>query len=223
VSPASTPLALIFDVDGVIVDSNPIHRRAWEIFNRRFGLETTEALHQRMYGKHNSDIVRDYFGLGLPDAEVAARGAAKEEVYRELAGVELEQMLVPGIRAFLQEYRNLSKGVGSNAEPANIRFILERSGLARFFQAVVDGDQVLRPKPDPEVYLKVAGLLQTPPANCVVFEDSPTGVQAALRAGMRVVGLRTTFGDLPGTSIAVDNFLSGQLRRWLDEQIRDGA
>jgi len=217
--PSAPPLALIFDMDGVIVDSNPTHRRAWELFNRRYGLETTEAMHQRMYGKHNSDIVRDYFGPDLDDAEVAARGAAKEALYRELAGAGIEQMLVPGVRAFLEEHRARPMGVGSNAEPANVEFVLERSGLRPFFRTVVDGHQVRRPKPDPEVFLLVAERLGAAPANCIVFEDSPTGVQAALAAGMKVVGIRTTFGDLPGTSINVDNFLSGQLREWLVRQI----
>ena len=221
--PQAPRLALIFDMDGVIVDSNPTHREAWEAFNRRYGIETTEAMHQRMYGKHNADIVRDYFGPELPPAEVAARGAAKEEVYRELAAGRIEQMLVPGLRGFLEEYSDLPKGVGSNAEPENVEFILERSGLRRFFEAVVDGHQVRNPKPDPEVFLRVADLLGMPPARCIVFEDSPAGVQAGLAAGMRVIGLGTTFGNLPGTNITVDNFLSGQLRRWLGSQIAAGG
>ncbi len=218
-SPSAPPLALIFDMDGVIVDSNPTHRRAWELFNRRYGLETTEAMHQRMYGKHNAEIVRDYFGPHLDDAAVAALGAAKEELYRELAARGIEQMLVPGVRAFLEEHSGRPMGVGSNAEPANVEFVLERSGLRPFFQAVVDGHQVRHPKPDPEVFLMVAERLGAVPANCIVFEDSPTGVHAALAAGMKVVGIRTTFGDLSGTSINVDNFLSGKLREWLVRQI----
>jgi HAD superfamily hydrolase (TIGR01509 family) len=209
-------------MDGVIVDSNPTHRAAWELFNRRYGIQTTEAMHQRMYGKHNADIVRDYFGPDLPDEEVAARGAAKEEVYRQLAGERIEQMLVPGLREFLEAYREVPKGVGSNAEPANVEFILDRSRLRPYFQAVVDGHMVRNPKPHPEVFLRVADMLGCDPANCIVFEDSPTGVQAGLAAGMRVVGLGTTFGDLPGTSITVDNFLSGLLRRWLVSQIAAG-
>ena len=71
-------------MDGVIADSNPYHRLAWEAFNRRYGLETTEAMHQRMYGKRNDRIVRDFFGAGLTAEEVTARGAAKEALYREI-------------------------------------------------------------------------------------------------------------------------------------------
>ena len=77
-------IALIFDMDGVIVDSNPMHREAWEVFNRRYGLETTQEMHERMYGKRNDEIVRDFFGDTLSEEEVAARGYAKEALYREM-------------------------------------------------------------------------------------------------------------------------------------------
>jgi beta-phosphoglucomutase len=213
--PIAPGLALIFDMDGVIVDSNPLHRQSWESFNRRYGLETTEAMHAFMYGKRNDAIVRRFFGADLPDHEVAARGAAKEALYREMARDNLEKNLVPGIRDFLDTFRGTPMAVASNAEPENIRLILDGAGLRPYFQAVVDGHQVSNPKPHPEIYLTVADILGVPPANCIVFEDSLTGVQAGLAAGMRVVGFRTTHDDLPGTNLTVDNFDSGDLRRWL--------
>jgi beta-phosphoglucomutase len=96
-------------------------------------------------------------------------------------------------------------------------------GLRPYFQAVVDGDQVVNPKPDPEIYLKVAEILRVAPANCVVFEDSQAGVEAGLSAGMRVVGILTTHGYLPSTRITVDNFTSGELRAWLaSERVATG-
>jgi beta-phosphoglucomutase len=208
-------LALIFDMDGVIIDSNPLHRQAWEAFNRRYGLETTEAMHQFMYGKRNDDIVRNFFGTGLAHEEVLARGAEKEVLYREMAKGRLEEMLVPGLRDFLDAYRGAPIGLASNGEPENVDFIVENAGLRPYLRAVVNGHQVVNPKPDPEIYLRVAGILQVAPANCIVFEDSLAWVQAGLSAGMRVVGIRTTHGDLPGASITVDNFFSGVLRKWL--------
>jgi beta-phosphoglucomutase family hydrolase len=208
-------LALIFDMDGVIVHSNPWHRESWAAFNRRFGLETTEAMHQFMYGKRNDDILREFFGAELSDTEVAARGAAKEALYREMIGGRLDDLLVPGVKAFLEEHRDTPMALASNAEPANIDFILDEAGIRRCFRAVVDGHRVSRPKPDPEIYLLAASLLGIAPANCIVFEDSHAGVEAGSRAGMRVVGIRTTHDYLPGTSITVDNFLSWELRRWL--------
>jgi len=213
-------IALIFDMDGVIIDSNPLHRQAWAAFNRRYGLETTEAMQRRMYGKRNDQIVRDYFGEGISLAEVDARGRAKERLYREMLTGRTEEMLVPGLRAFLERYRDLPMGVGSNAEPQNIALVLDETGLRRYFRAVVDGHQVRRPKPDPEVYLRVAELLETDPAQCIVFEDSHSGAAAAVAAGMRVIGISTTDDNLSGTAITIDNFRSGDLDLWLQAQIR---
>ena len=212
--------ALIFDMDGVIVDSNQMHRQAWEAFNRRYGLETTEEMHQRMYGKRNDWIVRDFYGEGMTPEEVEARGRAKERLYREMMAGRIEQMLVPGLRAFLERHRDLPMGVGSNAEPENVAFVLDEAGLRRYFRAVVDGHQVRHAKPHPEVYLRVAELLETEPARCIVFEDSHSGAAAAVAAGMRVVGLSTTDDNLSGTAITVDNFRSGDLDLWLQAQIR---
>ena len=209
--------ALIFDMDGVIVDSNPAHRQAWEVFNRGYGIETTEDMHRRMYGKRNDEIVRDFFG-DLSPAEVAARGAAKEVLYRQMIGERIESMLVPGLRAFLDAHAAAPKAVASNAEPANIRFLLDRAGLGAYFSVVVDGHQVRHAKPDPEIYLLAASLLGTPPARCVVFEDSYAGVEAARAAGMRVVGILTTHAHLPDVVLSVHNFLSGDLYAWLRAQ-----
>jgi beta-phosphoglucomutase family hydrolase len=206
-------------MDGVMIDSNPAHRQAWEAYNRGFGLETTEFMHESMYGKRNDDIVRNFFG-DLPPAEVAARGAAKEALYREMIGDRLATLLVPGLRQFLDRNAGVPMALASNAEPANIDFLLDRAGLRPYFRVVVDGQQVRHPKPDPEIYLRAAELLGATPAECVVFEDSYTGVAAANAAGMRVVGIATTHRELPGTALTVDNFLSGDLQAWLLGQAR---
>lgn len=202
-------------MDGVIADSNPHHRLAWEAFNRRYGLETTEAMHQRMYGKRNDQIVRDFFGAALSTEEVDARGAAKEALYRETIAGQIEAMLVPGIRDFLERYRGIPKAVASNAEPANVDFLLDQGGLRPYFPVVLNGHQVSHPKPDPEIYQLAAELLQVEPAGCIVFEDSYSGVEAGRAAGMKVIGLSTTHDYLPGTELTVDNFRNGDLYAWL--------
>jgi beta-phosphoglucomutase len=202
-------------MDGVIVDSNPQHRLAWEAFNRRYGLETTEAMHRFMYGRRNDQIVRGFFGEQLSEDEVAARGFAKEALYREMIGDRVESMIVPGLRDFLDRHREIPKAVASNAEPANVEFLLDRAGLRPYFRAVVDGHQVARPKPFPDVFLRAAELLGIPPAECLVFEDSHSGVEAALAAGMKIIGLRTTEVNLPGAELTIDNFTSGDLETWL--------
>ena len=213
-------IALIFDMDGVIVDSNGMHRASWEAFNRRYGLETTEEMHLRMYGKRNDQIVRDFFGDAISVAEVDLRGRAKEQLYREMMAGRAEEFLVPGLRDFLERHRDLPMAVASNAEPENVAFILDELRLRPFFQVLVDGHQVHNPKPHPDVYLRAAELLHIDPGDCIVFEDSHSGAAAAVAAGMRVVGLRTTFDNLPGTLFTTDNFQNGELDSWLLAQMR---
>jgi HAD superfamily hydrolase (TIGR01509 family) len=135
-----------------------------------------------------------------------------------MAAGRVEEMLVPGLRAFLERHRDLPMAVGSNAEPRNVAFVLQEAALRRYFRVVVDGHQVPQPKPHPDIYLRAAELLQTEPADCIVFEDSHAGVAAARAAGMRVIGLGTTYGNLPGAVLTIDNFLSGDLEPWLQAQ-----
>ncbi len=208
-------LALVFDMDGVIVDSNPVHRIAWTAYSRQFGVETDEAMLERMYGRRNDDIVRDFFGDSLSPAEIQAHGAAKERLYREMMAGALDEHLVRGVKDFLARHTECPLAMATNAEPANVRFLLENAGLASCFKVVVDGSQVLAPKPDPEIYLTAARKLGVSPRNCIVFEDSYSGVSAAKAAGMRTVGVRTTHADLPGVDLAVDDFGSTGLKPWL--------
>jgi beta-phosphoglucomutase len=208
--------ALIFDMDGVIVDSNPWHRIAWQEYNRRLGVEMTEAMEQQMYGKRNDELIREFFGGHLSGHEVFAHGAAKETLYREMIKPRINDSLVPGIREFLARHRALPLGIATNAELPNVDFVLDETGLRPFFRVIVDGHQVANPKPHPEIYLRVADELGVKSAECVVFEDSHTGVAAGLAAGMRVVGISTTHDDLAGVALAVRDFNDPALEVWLD-------
>lgn len=208
-------LALILDMDGVIINSNPWHRKAWAEYNRRFGIETDEAMLQRMYGKRNDDIVRDFFGAHLTDEQVHAHGAAKEQLYREMIRPVVNEALVPGVREFLERHRHLPIGVATNAERANVDFVLDEAHLRPYFRVVVDGHQVPNPKPYPDIYLRAAERLGTAPRDCVVFEDSFTGIEAARAAGMAVVGVTSTHDELPGVDLAIRDFHSPKLELWL--------
>lgn len=210
-----TTRALIFDMDGVIVDSNPTHRQAWIEFNRLHGIETSDGMLARMYGKRNDEIVRDFFGAHLNDREVFDRGAAKEALYRQMIGPNLMLSMVPGIREFLEEHQNLATAVATNAEAANADFILDRMGMRSLFRVVVDGHQVTHAKPHPEIYLRAAELLGVAPQNCVVFEDSYAGVAAGKAAGMPVIGISTTHQELPGTLFTVADFRDSAIVNWL--------
>jgi beta-phosphoglucomutase len=215
ISQVAQGLAFLFDLDGVLIDSMPMHTDAWQAYLRRLGVEQP-YIAERMHGKRNSELVRELIDPTLSDDAAFAHGAAKERLFREMIlAADLERYRVPGITAFLERYRDVPKAVGSNAEPANIEFALEGLGLAAYFQVRVDGSQVKRPKPFPDIYLLAAERLGIAPANCIVFEDSPTGVAAGVAAGMRVVGIETTPTTFEGVAIHVKDFLDPELDRWL--------
>lgn len=210
--------AMIFDLDGVLIHSMPLHVLAWERYLRGLGIQAADV-ERRMHGKRNAELVRDLISDQLSEEVIFGHGAAKERLFREMvleAGVEKHR--VPGVVEFLERHAEVPKAVGSNAEPANIDFVLDRLGLRRFFGVTVNGLEVSRPKPFPDIYLEVAARLKTNPRDCIVFEDSPTGVDAARAAGMRVVGVETTPTEFQGVDLHIKDFLDPQLEAWLQTQ-----
>ncbi len=216
---ASKPRPLLFDMDGVLLDSNPVHADAWVAYNRRFGVETTGEMLEKMYGRHNREIIRSFIGEQLSDAAVAAHGAAKEALYREMMEPQLDQRLVPGLRRFLERHAGTPMALASNAERPNLTMVLRVAGLEPFFSVVVDGNQVGRPKPAPDIYWKAAELLGVAPQTCIVFEDSHTGVTAGRAAGMDVVALRTTHREFEDAQYVIDDFNDPGLERWLSSKM----
>lgn len=206
---------MIFDLDGVLIHSMPMHVEAWTRYLDGLGLHYKD-IEERMHGKRNSELVRDLIDSALPDDVVFEHGAAKERLFRELLlARDLEQFRIPGLQAFLDRHPDVPKAIGTNAEPANLQFVLDRFGLSHYFQATVNGSQVSRPKPFPDIYLKAAELLEVRPEHCIVFEDSPTGAAAGLAAGMRVVGIETTPTAFQGVSLQVPDFDDPRLEAWL--------
>lgn len=205
-------------MDGVLIHSTPVHNEAWQAYLRNHGIECDlRSIEDSMLGKHNADIVRIFFGDGLPDSEVARHGARKEEIYRRLMGPRLRSQLVPGVVDFLGGLSGIALALATNAEPENVSFVLDGAGLRDRFRAVIAGDDVARPKPDPEIYLRAADMLGRDPRDCIVFEDSMTGIQAAREAGARVVGVTTTTDRLSGCDFVIADFLDTRLPRWLGE------
>ena len=210
-------LALIFDLDGVIVDSMPVHELAWRRYLESLGFDGSD-ISSRMPGRRNDEIVRDFLGETMDQHAVLAHGAAKERVFRDLLRERLRESLVVGIAEWLDHVEGAPIALATNAERANIDFTLDGTGLRRYFDVIVDGSEVSRPKPAPDVYLRAAELLGISPRDCIVFEDSPVGVAAAVAAGMRVVGVRTHPSPLDGILFSVANFLDPQLNAWLSAQ-----
>ena len=210
---------MIFDMDGVLVHSMPLHVKAWEQYLQRLEVNVHD-LERRMHGKRNTELVWDFLGKDVPEKTALEHGAAKERLFRELMQAGQEQEFdVAGVADFLNRYQHVPKAIGSNAEQENIDFILERLQLRQFFQFTINGLHVERPKPFPDIYLECARRLGVTPANCIVFEDSPAGADAGLAAGMRVVGVETTPTSFRGISLLIRDFRDPKLEAWLQEQV----
>ncbi len=215
--PLASGLALIFDLDGVLVDSMPVHTLAWQRYLEQLGISKDDVA-SRMHGRRNDEIVREFLGPDVTRETAFEHGAAKERLFRAMMFGRLSQSMVPGVAGFLSRARGIPVGLATNAEPANVSFVLDGTGLRRWFQEVVDGSQVKRAKPEPDVYLTAAERLKTAPRNCIVFEDSPVGVAAARAAGMRVAGVLTHPEPLANIDFAGPDFLDPELERWLATQ-----
>ncbi|MBK9336477.1 MAG: HAD family phosphatase [Lewinellaceae bacterium] len=182
----------IFDMDGTMVDNMMVHHRAWQRKLATLGLDLSlEAVRQTIHGI-NEEIIERLFGDRFTPGERQQIAREKEAEYRAIFLPELR--LVDGLDLFLRTAveRGIPMGIGSAAPPENVQFVLENLGLHPFFQVVIDAAQVTKGKPDPEVFLRVAERLGLAPEHCLVFEDSPTGAEAARRAGMPAVIVTTT-------------------------------
>jgi len=124
----------IFDLDGVIVHSTPLHVKAWEAYLEPLGIDSA-SIGRIMLGRHNDDIVRELFGDALPPAEICRHGAAKEAIYREMIRPRVNEHMVPGVRPFLERYAGVDKAVASNAERAKRRLHTARVGPRPVFFA----------------------------------------------------------------------------------------
>ena len=193
----------------------PLHTLAWEEYLAGLGI-TIEGLERRMHGKRNAELVHDLIATDLPEQTVFEHGAAKERLWREMLLREgVDKYRIPCLVEFLERHKDIPKAVASNAEPQNIDFVLEKYKLRDYFPVSVSGMEVERPKPFPDIYLEAARRLGAAPENCVVFEDSPTGLRAALAAGMRVIGVETTSDELPGAVFTVKDFCDKRIEEWL--------
>ncbi|MFD2569733.1 HAD family hydrolase [Spirosoma soli] len=186
--------AVIFDMDGVIVDTNPHHRIAWRQYYQKYGKTLSDAdFVQHVSGKHNTDIVAHLFaGKTLTPEEVLRLGHEKEALFRELYRPDITP--VPGIVDFLKALKaaNVLTAVATSAPVENLNFVIEALHLQPYFDALLNESMVSHPKPDPEIYQKAMALLGVAPGESVIFEDSMTGIQAAKASGAYVIGVATT-------------------------------
>ncbi|WKV12783.1 HAD family phosphatase [Marivirga harenae] len=188
----SNKKAIIFDMDGVIIDNISYHIEALKIFLKQFGKEVTEEEFQNHYnGRTIQEVILD-LKPGADPKEVMRLAEEKEKIYRDLYSQDLAP--TPGLMEFLPKAKKagLKMAVATSAITANADFTLDGLNIREYFDAVIDSTMVIKGKPDPQIYIKAAEQLNISPENCVVMEDALAGIQSAKSAGMDVIGLYTS-------------------------------
>lgn len=192
--PFVSPRAVIFDIDGTIVDNMHLHAEAFAVFAARHGLPPlTREDRARLDGRRNSEIFPILFKRDVPREEWQAYEVEKEGLYRELSKGRLTPM--KGLHDLIDRLREsgIPVALATSAPEPNVIHTLNELGLSDAFPVIVRGDQVPRGKPAPDVFLEAARRLNVEPKECLVFEDAPMGIEAAHAAGMPVVALTTSF------------------------------
>jgi beta-phosphoglucomutase family hydrolase len=185
--------AFIFDLNGTMIDDMHYHAQAWyDILNNdlKAGL-TWDEVKVQMYGK-NSELLERIFGKNhFSNERMKELSLEKERRYQQEFLPKLS--LIPGLQKFLEKAKqlNIPMAIGTAAIPFNVDFVLDNLKIRNFFEAIVSADDVTESKPNPETFIKCAQILDMEPSACIVFEDAPKGIEAALNAGMESVVLTT--------------------------------
>ena len=195
-------------MDGVLIDSNPFHKISLKQFCKRYGYDLTEEeLREKIYGRTNKDWILNIFG-NISEDTIRNYTNEKEALYREL--YENDIVPVKGLISFLDslDKHSIPRAIGTSAPGVNVDFTLAKTAMTKYFTIILDDTFVTKGKPDPEIYLKAAAALTYPPDRCIVIEDSLSGVQAAKRAGCKVIGITTTHtaAELVDTDLIIHDF-----------------
>jgi beta-phosphoglucomutase len=214
--------AFIFDMDGTLVDNSDFHLHAWLTLLNELGIKIDAGeLHRQNAGKTNAETLRAILGDGLSETEMHLLARRKENLYREAYRPHIQP--VRGLLAFLNQARaaGIPLALATSADQQNIALVLDGLGIRDYFSVIVGSEDIRNSKPDPEMFLTAARKLVIHPEKCLVFEDSPAGVEAARRAGMRTVVI-TTFLDpeelygVTGILLAVPDFTHLEAQRLID-------
>jgi beta-phosphoglucomutase len=179
---------IIFDMDGVLVDSGPAHIASWRVLASKHGVRMSDAEFAACFGQTSRDIIRKLWGDHVSDDDVRRFDDEKEAAYRELIAGNVP--LAPGVREMLAALRDAgcALAVATSGPRENVELVLREAELAPFFAAVVTGFDVKNGKPAPDCFLLAAERADLSPRECVVVEDAPVGIQAALAANMQPIG-----------------------------------
>lgn len=184
--------AVIWDMDGVIVDTEIYHFKAWKKLLHEEGIELTEEEFKRTFGMRNAEIIRRFLGPDVSKPVIQQLAGRKEEYFRQFIRDHITAN--PGAIGLIRDLYEAGflQAIASSAPRQNVELVLNSLGIASFFTCIVSEEDVTSGKPDPQIFLTAANRLGVEPANCVVIEDSIAGVQAANAAGMRCIALAST-------------------------------
>lgn len=185
--------AVIFDLDGTLLDNNEYHLKTWKHYLKEEGIDISdENYNAHVNGRTNKDAIEYIYGRKMNDTEAMEYTLEKEAIYRELYKPFIKP--VEGLIPFLEllDRKGIPIGMATSGIQVNIDFMFEHIPIKEYFRVIVNSAHIKNGKPHPEIYLKAASLLSTPPGNCLVFEDAAVGIQSAKAAGMHVIAVDTT-------------------------------
>lgn len=213
--------AFLFDLNGTIINDMDYHVKAWYgILNELGANISLVRMKQECYGKNNELLERIFPGR-FSEEEKTQMSYNKEKIYQQEFSPYLK--LVNGLQHFLATAysRKIKMAIGSSAIMFNVDFVLDGLNIRHYFSSLISADDVTKSKPDPETFLNCASALQVAPADCIVFEDAPKGVEAALNAGMQAVVLNTMhstdeFNSYPNIICMAIDFNDEKIRQLLN-------
>lgn len=184
--------AVIFDMDGVLSDTGPVHFESWVKMTSEIGVEFTKEFFEKIFGQQSPEIIRKLMGPNVDEITIEKWANLKEKYYRDMVKDQLKPL--PGVIELIKELYDLKfkLAVGSSGPRENVELLLTSLKIKKFFNAVITAAEIKRGKPEPDVFLEAAKRVKIKPNKCVVIEDAPVGIESAKRAGMKCIALTTT-------------------------------
>jgi len=209
-------LGVIFDIDGVLLDSYKMHYECWRAIAEKYSITVREKEFDSLFGRRGSEIVRQLWGEDLTAQQVSSIHRRKQALYRENLRRHFPEMDGAIQLIDILAVEGFVLGIGSSAPPENVEMSLNGLDRANSFKAVVTGSDVTHGKPDPQVFLLAAQRMGMEPSNCAVIEDAPAGIAAALAGGMTAIAL---VGTAPPERLNMAHLVVNSLRQLTPEQI----
>ena len=204
--------AVIFDLDGTLIDNNAFHLKTWKVYLEKLGMDISEdAYRKNINGRTNKDALEYIYNRQMTNEEAMVYALEKEALYRQIYKPDIKP--VKGLVELLEAFhkRNIPMAIATSGIQVNIDFMFEHIPIKQYFKEVINSAHISKGKPDPEIYIKTASLLNVAPGNCLVFEDAVVGVNAAHAAGMKVIAITTTQSaeELKDAEMIIKDFTAG--------------